>query len=1389
MFPSATFERPPPMIDRKALLADLRRQLKRLEADLAERVGSVPEMAADLEAEYRAAREAARTGDTFHIWCTGVATQAAVAWLLGCVFVRFAEDNGLVDAPLIAGPGERNARAEDRQTLYFRARPTDSDRDYLLDVFAEVARLPGIGRLYDRAHNPVWRYGISGDAARDLLAFWRAVDPDSGALRHDFTDPAWDTRFLGDLYQDLSDEARKRFALLQTPEFVEEFILDRTLAPALDEFGLPGIHLIDPACGSGHFLLGAFARLLRAWFAREPGTPERVLVQRALDGVHGVDLNPFAVAIARFRLLVAALRASRIERLREAPDFRMNVAAGDSLLHGPRFDELDLGSGADQLAGGKTFGHAFQAEDLDELNRILGRRYHVVVGNPPYVTVKDKAANRLYRERYGTCHRQYSLAVPFTERFFGLALPGTGATVSRVRGAGYVGLITANSFMKREFGKKLIESFFPTVDLTHVIDTSGAYIPGHGTPTVILLGRHRSPVGDVVRTVMGIRGEPTTPPDPSKGLVWSAIVEQVDLARSESDWVSTEDVARTMLSSHPWSIGGGGGGGSNALMEHLDARGASVLKDAIREIGFGALTREDEVYLISREAVQRIGIEPEFVKPLVAGDMVRDWTIVEPIGALWPYDETSLAASGSDAALKFLWSYRRQLRERVAYGQSQIERGLAWYEYSMFFRHRYRVPLSITFAEVATHNHFVLDRGGKVFKQTAPVIKLPPDATEADHLVLVGLLDSSVACFWMKQVCHNKGSTVDAHGARQTTDAFENFYAYTGSRLKQFPIPATRPSSLSGRPRSHHSTRQADQPAPRDRVATERETHLSRLSTELDRLATERQAHLPAQLAGHFPMTPAELNAHRDAAAKLLARMIALQEELDWECYRLYGVIDEDCRYAGDEPTASERPPGWQGVHADQCSDDAPPGSAGFQPATGRRPAIVDAGKMPTLPGGASPNVVSRQASGTTLRHADETNHHTERSSHPGSPAGDDHRSPNDAGDRCEPPALASGERAFEIVMARRMAAGELETTWFARHGATPIIEPPTHWPDDYRALVERRIALIESDRFIGLLERPEYKRRWNVESWHDQEQRALRRWLLDRLESPAYWPEVRFATVRALAERAATDADFQQVATRYAGHAGVDLDSLVEALVESESVPALPVLRYKPSGLAKRTDWEGTWARQRHEDRIDAEVASMTPRREDETGERYAARLEAARRHRKREEIGEHPPPPKYRSADFLEPAFWRLRGALDVPKERFVGFPTMSRDSDPTLLVGWAGWTVLELCQAVATYATEVTEHDGWPPQRLAPLLAVLQENLPWLKQWHNEVDPEYNQRLGDFFETWLHSQLSIFGLTEDDLRAWTPPGTTRGPRVRRRTAGARGPVVSGPSLPPPG
>jgi len=197
------------LIDAKRLLDDLKRSLKRLEDDLRQRATSVEAMQTALQREYAAAKEAGRAGGAFEVWREGMLTQAAAAWLLSGVFVRFLEDNGLVDEALLSGHGERREQASERQIRYFQRHPTDSDRDYFYDVFHTVQRLPAVASLFDESHNPIWVSGISGDAAKELIDFWRRRVPETGELVHDFTDPSWNTRFLGDLYQDLSEEARK----------------------------------------------------------------------------------------------------------------------------------------------------------------------------------------------------------------------------------------------------------------------------------------------------------------------------------------------------------------------------------------------------------------------------------------------------------------------------------------------------------------------------------------------------------------------------------------------------------------------------------------------------------------------------------------------------------------------------------------------------------------------------------------------------------------------------------------------------------------------------------------------------------------------------------------------------------------------------------------------------------------------------------------------------------------------------------------------------------------------------------------------------------------------------------------------------------------------------
>ncbi len=368
-----------------------------------------------------------------------------------------------------------------------------------------------------------------------------------------------------------------------------------------------------------------------------------------------------------------------------------------------------------------------------------------------------------------------------------------------------------------------------------------------------------------------------------------------------------------------------------------------------------------------------------------------------------------------------------------------------------------------------------------------------------------------------------------------------------------------------------------------------------------------------------------------------------------------------------------------------------------------------------------------------------------------------------------EPPGIVPGQRAFEIVLARRMESGDVDTTWFARHGSTPITDVPTHWPADYRALVERRIALIGSHPWIGLLERPEYKRRWNQPGWDKLEQAALRGWLLDRVETPAYWPEPALQRVGELAARAERDAGFMAVAALLTGQHAFDLAALVRELLQDDAVPALKVLRYKAPGLRKRADWEHTWAEQRREDAIDAAVAAEHPRREDEDAAQWQARLQPLQGARKMADVGRLPAPPKYTSADFLKPAYWRLRGGLDVPKERCFTVPDPQAPGD--WLYGWAGWNPAQRVRALAGAWIDGEERSGADPAQLLPLLIALDEELPWVLQWHNAIDPETDVRPGDYFRDWLAQQLNRHHWTRQTLADWQPPVAAR--RGRRPQA----------------
>ncbi|MEU8506140.1 BREX-2 system adenine-specific DNA-methyltransferase PglX [Streptomyces brevispora] len=853
------------------LVAGVRKQVRALEADLRERSDDVDRYRNRLRASYEQVRASGRTAATYGSWRDERITQAATAWVLGTVFVRFCEDNGLVDRPFIAGPGRWLMKAEELQSAYRAEHPGANDQDWLAEAFTHLARCHvAMERIFDTAHNPQWELTPSPQAAAELIAFWRRRGED-GALRINFADPKLDTDFLGDLYQDISEPSRKSYALIRTPDFIAEFLLRLTVDPAITEFGPRGFRGIDPACGSGTFPLGIFARLLDAWRSVKPGIPDDELIRRSLDSVHGCDANPFAVSITRFRLLMAVARALGQRNLSELPGHVINVAVGDALLGGrgaPGGSPLWLFAEKEDASTG-------MAEDVEEFSRVcdlLGRNsYHAVISEPPFIPVRDKAMNATYREVYTVASGMFPLSVLFTERMFQLAVRKSGRTPG-----GYVGQYTSSSFTKREFGEKLIDKFFPRVALTHVIDTSGVYAPGHGTPTLILVGRNAPSMRDTpVRSVLGVRGEPAHPTHPAQGIVWRSILDQIDRPGSTSEWVSVQDEPRQRFFRFPWTMTGGGAADLIDLLSQAPQRLADLLSG---RVGVISDPGQRDVFALGQPWFLRHQDSAPLARGMVTGETVGDWRVGTSIDVLAPYgeDDTPLPLDLGRSWGRHLWMMRQVLR--AAPGTRESSKSGAgsgpWWAWRHWSRSARQGP-ALTFAAVATHNRFALEQGGQVLSRSAPALRLSPAADEHEYIALLGVLNSSTVGFWLKQT----GAVIGADGPAVSPPGEEwaRAYRFTPASLSRLPLPTAAP------------------------LVRARKLHA---------LAEQLDAHEPSSVCSQdHPPTQNALDAARANQDETHQQMIAVQEELDWEVYGAYGLLSDDEQARLTTPCAVLPPP------------------------------------------------------------------------------------------------------------------------------------------------------------------------------------------------------------------------------------------------------------------------------------------------------------------------------------------------------------------------------------------------------------------------------------------------------------------------------------------------
>jgi len=523
--------------------------------------------------------------------------------------------------------------------------------------------------------------------------------------------------------------------------------------------------------------------------------------------------------------------------------------------------------------------------------------FDIMLGNPPFVTARSAEKRELYRERWKeTAFLKFQLVAPFFQRSFSLLKPG-----------GHLGFIVSNAFAKREFGKPLVENFFSTVELQKVVDCSGLMFPGHGTPTCLVFGLNRQPTsGSVIRVVATLPGGGDLRTPPERSPLWETLQAHHDQPGYSDEHIMVADRSRAEMAKWPWNLDT-----SAELTRHaMGIVPTKQLADLIEgEVGVCTMTNEDEIFPMLADEARRFNIPKRLLRVFQEGDGIRDWSMESPTLVLVPYDKDTqiLPEKELGTALDYLLPYRKSLFERRSFGNKTFkELGRPWYSFERMNVNKYANPRFVAFGEIATHAHFVFHAEERVYKQTCQTIKLPSTSSD-DHHALAGLLNSSAALFWLKQICFNKGA-----GDEEERDRF----VYAGGKLEQLPIPSV---ILDAGPLRERLTALSQ-------ACWERGQQMPSLAYKrLFERDGEAYYAWNSSLAGWVKPWRVESGKWRDAQAlfkardaytaergRLRAEMIGLQEEMDWLVYAAYGLTKDEGQRTKDglpEPLVlGERP-------------------------------------------------------------------------------------------------------------------------------------------------------------------------------------------------------------------------------------------------------------------------------------------------------------------------------------------------------------------------------------------------------------------------------------------------------------------------------------------------
>jgi len=558
-----------------------------------------------------------------------------------------------------------------------------------------------------------------------------------------------------------SEQQRKLLGIHYTPDSVIDYIVRHTILSYFEKNNfveLRKIKILDPACGSGLFLLKAFDLLCSLWqqqFGKLNANSIRYILE---NNLYGVDIEAKAIHEAKQQLEKKA-------NLFGVKEVTLSIQQGDALLHSFAQRQIHLLS-----ENVKTFNWQEKFPTV-----FAEGGFDCIIGNPPYIRiqhVQPEERRIQYIERYQTARGRFDLAILFIELGHYLLKP-----------EGKLGYITSNKLLTTKGAAALrayILEHYNLIEILNLADTK--IFEAAILPMILIMEKQINASNSFLYTsIQEIRNPPNTYLKVND--LFELLNQQTRYIKWQQRYFQIEqfETALPTMNQSVWTFHAPK---EHQLIEKIKNHSNCTLADISQKISVGLKTTADNVFIkpMTLDFINQQHLESIVVFPLLESHNISkwhcDWQEKRDLYVLYPYQYQNNKLLPIDLNFypntkKYLLSHQKQLQARNYIKKSNRQ----WYEIWVHKSPADFKPLKIITPDISTHNRFALDDKGLFVNGTCYYILLKEESLE-HYLLVLSLLNSSVLEFFHKVT---SGNTL-----------YSKRFRYWTSYLKSYPIPDFR---------------------------------------------------------------------------------------------------------------------------------------------------------------------------------------------------------------------------------------------------------------------------------------------------------------------------------------------------------------------------------------------------------------------------------------------------------------------------------------------------------------------------------------------------------------------------------------------------------------------